>query len=271
MARNEFAEDVLSPMIGAVIAFVIVMFLVFFAVLHVRHWKQMGAKMTAAQKQDQNPGDERRPGGSGTLPNPKPGGPGTLPNLKLGGPAPKPSGPAAAPTLRPGLRETPPAGGFFATTDYREQREDGAILVGFDVGFGKVFNTDIIAYLRPIWLTARGEEYGTAYGRTPGPIATVKAQSGYAIGGIMIAGGGALEGFCLTFMRIGTKSLNANDVYTSDWYGERTRRPRPEAMRSGDGGFVVGFYGKRFDDKGGRNFDDGGAIATIGLVLWVKE
>ena len=247
-------------MIGAVIAFVIVLFLVFFAVLHVRHWKQMGAKMTAAQKQDQNPGDERRPGGSGTLQNPK-----------SGGPAPKPSGPAAAPTLTPGLRETPPAGGFLATTDYREQREDGAILVGFDVGFGKVFNTEIIAYLRPIWLTASGEEYGTAYGRTQGPITTVKAQSGYAVGGIVIAGGGALEGFCLTFMRIGTRSLIANDAYTSDWHGERTRRPRLEAMRSGDGGFVIGFYGKRFDDKGGKNFDDGGAIATIGVILWVKE
>jgi hypothetical protein len=103
MARNEFTEDVLSPMIGGVIAFVIVMFLIFYAVLHVRHWKQMGAKMTAAQKQDQNPGDERRPGGSGTLPNPKPGGLGTLPNPKPGGPASKPSGPASGPDPKTGL------------------------------------------------------------------------------------------------------------------------------------------------------------------------
>jgi hypothetical protein len=86
------------------------------------------------------------------------------------------------------LSETKPEGGFFAKTDYREYRQDGAILVGFDVGFGKVFNTDIIAYLRPIWLTASGEQYGTAYGRTQGPVTTVKAQSGYAVGGIVIAG-----------------------------------------------------------------------------------
>ena len=169
------------------------------------------------------------------------------------------------------MRETRAAGGAFARNEYREYRPDGAILIGFEIGLGKVFNTDIIAYLRPIWLTAKGEELGTAYGRTNNPIMTVKARDGYAVGGIVVAGGGALEGVALTFMRRGEKNLVADDAYTSDWYGEQTRRPRPEQMRSGDGGFVVGFFGKRFDDKGGLNYDNGGAIATIGLTLWTKE
>ncbi|HEV3387000.1 MAG TPA: hypothetical protein VG097_19435 [Gemmata sp.] len=261
MARNEFANDVLTPIVRAIVVLVIVLMIVVSVVRNIKKWKKMGTEQTAAQKQDQNPGDERGSGDSRTAPNQKPTGPVTKPS----------SSPAPAPTLTPGLRETKPTGGFMAQNNYREYRPDGAILVGFDVGFGKVFNTDIIAYLRPIWLTASGEEYGTAYGRTQGPITTVKARSGYAVGGIVIAGGGALEGFCLTFMRIGTKSLIANDAYASDWFGERTRRPQPEAMQSGDGGFAVGFHGKRFNDRGGRNFDDGGAIATIGLVLLVKE
>ena len=42
-------------------------------------------------------------------------------------------------------------------------------------------------------------------------------------------------------------------------------------MKAGDGPFVVGVFGKRFDDKGGFNYDNGGAIATIGFVQWVKE
>ena len=179
--------------------------------------------------------------------------------------------PPAAPALKPGLRETTPAGGAFATNDYREYRPDGAILTGFEVGFGKVFNTVIIAYLRPIWLTARGEEYGTAYGRSQTPTVIVKARDGYAVGGVVIAGGGALEGFALTFMKRGAKHLDPKDAYTSEWYGEPTRRPQPGNMRAGDGEFVVGLFGKRFNDKRGNNYDDGGAIATIGFVLWVKE
>jgi hypothetical protein len=258
MARNEWNDEVLPILARSFVALAVVLCIVFTVVLKVRKVKNMVADPTAVRKDNQSAGDEGRPGGSGTFAKPS-------------WPAVKPSSPAVAPPLTPGLRETPPVGGFFAQTNYREDRSDRAILVGFDVGYGKAFDTDVIGYLRPIWLTSSGEQYGTAYGRSQGPITTVKAQSGYAVGGIVIAGGGALEGFCLTFMRIGTKSLIASDAYTSDWYGERTRRPRPELMRKGDGGFVVGFYGKRFDDKGGKNYDDGGAIATIGLVLWVRE
>lgn len=173
--------------------------------------------------------------------------------------------------LRPGSGETTPIGGAFARNDYREYRSDGALLTGFEVGYGKVFNTVIIAYLRPIWLTARGEEYGTAYGRSQTPMVVVKAREGYAVGGIAVAGGGALEGFALTFMRIGPKHLLVDDAYISDWYGEPTRRMRPESSKAGDGSFVIGLFGKRFDDRGGNKFDDGGAIATIGFSLWVKE
>lgn len=173
--------------------------------------------------------------------------------------------------LKPGVRETTPTGGAFANNDYREYRPEGSILTGFEVGYGKVFNTTIIAYLRPIWLTAKGEQYGIAYGKSQTPTVVVRAKNGYAVGGIVIAGGGALEGFALTFMRIGEKHLVADDAYTSEWYGEPTRKPRPEGMKAGDGSFVVGLFGKRFNDKRGNNYDDGGAIATIGFVLWVKE
>ena len=214
------------------------------------------------QRQDAGSGAERRSVGPGAPPNVSP---------RSGGQAGRPGGPAFVTGPKAGLRETPAAGGFIAQTSYREERKDGAVLIGFETGFGKVFSTDIITYLRPIWLTSRGEEFGTAYGRAQGPLTTVKAQNGYAVGGIVVAGGGALEGFCLTFMRIGTKGLNTRESYTSDWYGEADRRPSANAMWSGDGSFVVGLHGKRFEDKGGKSFDDGGAIGTIGLVLWTNE
>ncbi len=180
-------------------------------------------------------------------------------------PPPPPSGPA------PGRRETTPVGGAFANNNYRESRANGVMLIGFEIGFGKVFDTDIIAYLHPIWLTPTGEQFGEAYGRTQAPVVTVKAKNGYAIGGIVVAGGGALEGIGFTFMRRGENRLDTTDAYTSDWYGEQRRKPESGAMRSGDGSFVGGIFGKRFNDKGGNNYDDGGAIATIGLELWGKD
>ncbi len=172
--------------------------------------------------------------------------------------------------LTPGVTNTQPEGGIFANIDYREYREDGAILIGFDIGLGAVPDTAVVTYLRPIWLTATGEKYGTAYGRTKNGITTVKARDGYAIGGIRMKGGGAIEGLCFTFMRRGEKHLIADDFYVSDWYGEQTRIP-PGDLRSGDGGFVIGIHGKRFEDKGGTQFDDSGCIGTIGLTLWVRE
>jgi hypothetical protein len=33
---------------------------------------------------------------------------------------------------------------------------------------------------------------------------------------------------------------------------------------------VVGIHGKRFEDRGGNNYNDGGAIGSIGMVLAPK-
>lgn len=173
--------------------------------------------------------------------------------------------------LPPGITETQPIGGIFASRPYREYRDDGAVLIGFEIGLGAVPDTAVVNYLRPIWLTPRGEQFGTAYGRTANPIQTVKARSGYAIGGIVMKSGGAIEGLCFTFMRRGDKHLDAEDFYLSDWYGEPTRKPPAESLRSGGGGFVIGIFGKRYDDKGGTKFEESGCIGTIGLVQWVKE
>jgi len=71
-------------------------------------------------------------------------------------------------------------------------------------------------------------------------------------------------------MRIGAKHLDPTDAYTSEWYGNPGHRPSGDRRR-GDGAFVIGIHGKRFEDKGGKNFDNAGGIGSIGLTLWVKE
>jgi len=158
-------------------------------------------------------------------------------------------------------------GGFIPKVEYSEYWNDGSMVIGFEVGLGRTFNTDIIVYLRPIRLTPTGEQLGTAYGKKPANVTVVKAKDGYALGGITVAGGGALEGIVFTFMRRTGKVLDPNDWYTSEWFGEQSRRPNPGDMRAGDGSPVVGIHGKRSADKGGDKFDDSGAIGTIGLVI----
>ncbi|MBY0460059.1 MAG: hypothetical protein K2V38_22310 [Gemmataceae bacterium] len=186
-------------------------------------------------------------------------------------PNPPPFNPQPQPkVLKPGVTDGPATGGF-GDIDYREYREDGAILIGFEIGLGAVPDTAVVTYLRPIWQTAKGEQLGTAYGRTKKPVVTVKARPGYAIGGVRIKSGGAIEGLCFTFMRRGEKHLIASDFYISDWYGEPTRKVWDADQPSGDGGFVVGIHGKRFEDKGGTEFHDSGCIGTLGFVLWVRE
>jgi hypothetical protein len=227
--------------------------------------KQRRAARNEAQfgRSDDRGGD----GGFNAPQNPRPNDPFPQ-NPQPGNPPPQNPQPEA---LKPGVADTKAEGGIFANIPYREYREDGAILVGFEVGLGKVPDTAVVTYLRPIWLTATGEQFGTAYGRTKNPITTVKARDGYAIGGIRVHAGGAIEGICFTFMRRGEKHLLKDDYYISDWYGEQTRKPWEGDLRRGEGGFAIGIHGKRFEDKGGTEFNDSGCIGTIGLTTWVKE
>ncbi len=208
-------------------------------------------------------------GGGNFTPNPQPFNPNPQPNNP--NPQPQPPQPPEPKTPKAGLRQSRPEGGAFGGNDYREYREDGAVLVGFELGLGKAGETDVISYLRPIWLTSTGEKFGTAYGFTEKPVITVKARDGYVVGGAHIAGGGAMEGIALTFMKRGAKHLVVEDSYVSEWYGEQSRKPRAEDMKRGEGEFVIGIYGKRFDSKGGKQFDQSGAIANLGFFLWVRE
>jgi hypothetical protein len=175
------------------------------------------------------------------------------------------------PALPPGYKEKKPEGGFLGDVDFREFRQDGSMLIGFELSTSDLegWNTEVLAYLRPIYRTSTGEQFGTAYGRGRGQKQTVKARNGYALGGVVIAGGGHLEGFCFTFMRVREGGgLDPKDAYVSEWYGEKRRKPGSEnQMKSGDGSVVVGIHGTRFEDKGGFTLEENGGVCKLGLIV----
>jgi hypothetical protein len=160
-----------------------------------------------------------------------------------------------------------PQGGFATQKAYREAAPSGGVLVGFHYTT-RLFNNDhlVMDFLQPIYLTPTGEKLGKPYGKVPAKYQTVKARTGYAVGGLKIRGGGLLEGMGVTFLRIKGKSLSPAEKYESPWLGRvlDARAIQFMPLMGGDGRAAVGILGT-LDDGGFGDRDIG--IRTIGLVL----
>ncbi len=139
---------------------------------------------------------------------------------------------------------------------FTELPNQGGILIGFDFGIGKFFDIDNIYAIRPVYLTAWGEAYYNDYG----PFADkregkkiiktrvlrterVRAQPGFAVGGITVRSGLNINGMAITFMRIRGQSLDTQQAYTSPWIGDRTGGG--ENSITGNGAAVVGVFGSQ--------------------------
>src|SRR5207244_1857414 len=77
-----------------------------------------------------------------------------------------------------------------AAKDYfREVKEEGALLIGFDIGLTKFLNSSVIGAVRPIYKTKTGEASGQWQGPVPASPLTVKARDGYVVGGLTVRKG----------------------------------------------------------------------------------
>jgi hypothetical protein len=159
------------------------------------------------------------------------------------------------------FQETKVVGGAFAKHEFQEVPPEGALLIGFELGLGKFVNNDVIHYVRPIYLTAVGEKKGTAFGRIPLKVFTVKARDGYAVGALAIRGGGGLDGLSLTFMKIDKDGLNKDVAYKSSLYGGSGG----SLGEVGDGSPIIGICGRRSDD--GKYSGLGAVIVQTGPEL----
>lgn len=166
-------------------------------------------------------------------------------------------------TVRDGLRanriaETKYFGGNMSTTPFKESLPGGSLLIGFYYTLGKWQNNDIMDFMQPIYLTPTGEKVGLPYGKAKTPVQVIKAKKGYVIGGMTIRGGGSVDGFSMTFMKIEGGGLKKEDSYTSEWIGG----PGGGGGKVlGDGSLIIGIHGM----LGGS-----GKIAGLGL-LYLKS
>jgi hypothetical protein len=170
--------------------------------------------------------------------------------------------PALCEAIRQGIRDnqtktTEMQGAIFSKQPFQDVPAEGALLIGFEVGESTFAVNPIISYLRPIYLTTRGEQFGASIGPRPANVRTVKAKPGYAVGGLKAHGGSLLDGFSLTYMRLIAEHglLKAGDSYESGWQGG-TGGSGGEV--GGDGSLVVGVAGRTGDE---------GKPGCLGLVM----
>ena len=114
-------------------------------------------------------------------------------------------------------------GVVYQTTD--EIGWGGGILVGLEIGVGPRDKGEgvTVAGVRACYSTGVQEWSAKVHG-TGGP--TVKsvrllARPGYAVSGITVSHGPAVNGLSLTFMRIKDNGLDWTDTYDSEWVGDR--------------------------------------------------
>jgi hypothetical protein len=167
--------------------------------------------------------------------------------------------------------KSPLLGFSIVKTAFHDAPPQGALLIGFEVGLGKVHkNADVIYALRPLYRTADGELVTQDYGlfresaaRTPRQglrhhqvvrTARIKAPPGYAVGGISVRTALYLRGLSVTFMRVRGQALDPADVLVSDWVGDRGRGRKMSAH--GQGTAVVGIFGNRDDRR----------VLAVGLI-----
>ena len=113
--------------------------------------------------------------------------------------------------------------------------------------------------LRAIYRNDKGEEIKSPqFGSVKGPVVTLKAKDGYAIGALTVNAGLWADSVSATFMRIKGDRLDAADSYQSEQVGGKGGGP---TLLSGEGTPVVGILGR--SNKQGTT--------GIGLILKKKS
>lgn len=138
-------------------------------------------------------------------------------------------------------------------TTYRDVCAEGGVLIGFQVGLGKFGANDIVNALRPIYRTKTGEKFGNWHGPAPAAPITVKAKPGYVVSGLSLRTALALDGFTVTFAKLGDNGLNLGDTYTGEPAGGPGGRP---SSAGGNGALFVGVTGHL----------NNGSPSSLGLV-----
>ena len=126
---------------------------------------------------------------------------------------------------------------------FADRLDEGGLLIGFEIAVGSTNDGEqYIRAIRPLFSTARGDNQGSMHGNARGDVITVRAQQGFAVGGLNIKAANRIEGLSVTFMQIQGAGLDPRSAYTSDWYGSRTGGAN--VRLGGSGNPMIGIVGR---------------------------
>ena len=147
-------------------------------------------------------------------------------------------------------------GGAFTKHPFEDVSHDG-VLIGFHIGLGAFFNTEVIKYIQPIYLTSQGQRTGRGFGDEAQVErrVTTKAPAGYAVGAVDIGGGGGINAITVTYMKFNGTRLDPTDVQVSSTFGGGKSGG---GLLDGDGTPIIGICGR---------VGDGGNWLGLGLVF----
>jgi hypothetical protein len=136
-------------------------------------------------------------------------------------------------------------GGGFAKVPFFDLPPDGGVLIGFHYILHQQ-GLITFSYFQPIYLTVSGEKLGQAFGTARPELAkTVKAKKGQVISGLTVRGGGAMDGFSVTFSPFNRTGWGRGGSTTTPWVGGNGGG---EARFGFNGSVIIGVHGKFLDN-----------------------
>jgi S1-C subfamily serine protease len=129
---------------------------------------------------------------------------------------------------------------------YWDVLAQGGVLIGFEVGTGRVADAVVLKSWRPIFLTRTGEKFGKWHGKVPDTSTTIKARAGYVVSGMSVRTELGVNGFTLMFAKLGKTGLNMDDTYESKSIGGKQGTL---STIGGKGALFVGITGHLSNDK----------------------
>jgi len=136
-------------------------------------------------------------------------------------------------------------GGTFTNNDFRELGPETGLLIGFNLAISRFAGrTEYVSSMQPIYRLSTGvERTGRVLGKPlPFRYLTLKAKADYAVGAFHVMGGGNLDHFSMTFMKITPTGLDPKTSYTSPVVGSETKKTIVDI--DGKGAPIVGLHGR---------------------------
>jgi hypothetical protein len=156
------------------------------------------------------------------------------------------------------VRDSDLKGSARAGEPFRAAVREGGVLVGLEVGLGRVGSAERVLAVRPVYRLGAMEWPGPAAGDFLAPEVVRTARSvarlGYAVSGLWVNAAGDLTGVALAYRRVTGPWLDARDRYESHWLRAQAA---PAELIDGRGRPVVGLFGRV----------EGGSLRALGLTF----